>query len=86
MALMANLERRMAVEALTQLLAGEGDFTEAQWEAAQSALDKLRRPDPARKLREHLNVAYKAFSRDDGGPVWSDSLIAKVRRILKATE
>jgi hypothetical protein len=86
MALMTNLERRMAAEALAQLLAGEGNFTEAQWQAAHSALDKLRRPDPARKLRECLNVAYMGFSRDDEGPVWSDTLLHTARRILKATE
>lgn len=86
MAMMTNLERRMAAEALTQLLAGEGDFTKAQWTAAQSALDKLQRPDPSKKLRECLYTAFKAFSRDDDGPVWAASLIAKTRRVLKATE
>jgi hypothetical protein len=85
-ALMTNAERRMAAEALQQMLAGEGDYTAAQWAAADSALTKLTQRDPARTLRDCLNTAFKAFAHDDDGPVWAASLIAKTRRVLKATE
>lgn len=85
-ALMTNLERRMAAEALSQVLAGEGNYTEAQWAAMESAARKLSRRDPARTLRDCLSTAFKAFAHDDDGPVWAASLIAKTRRVLKATE
>jgi hypothetical protein len=76
----------MAAEALQQMLAGEGDYTPAQRAAAESALTKLVQRDPARTLRECLSVAFKGFAHDDDGPVWAASLIAKTRRVLKATE
>jgi hypothetical protein len=85
MQLMTRLERRMAAEALNRLLADESDLTTAQYKAAESACTKLAR-DPAQTLRDCLSVAFKAFAHDDDGPVWSQTLIAKTKRILKATE
>mgnify|MGYP000986783024 CR=1 FL=1 len=86
MQLMTRAERNMAAEALQQMLAGESDCTPAQRAAAERALEKLVAPDPAPKLRECLRVAFEAFAHDDDGPVWAPTLIAKTRRILKATE
>ena len=39
----------------------------------------------AKELRECLQIAFRAFSHDDDGPVWADSLIARTERILMAT-
>jgi len=87
MPLMTRLERRMAAEALSQLLAGASNLTKAQYEAAESAHAKLlARRDPAQTLRDCLSVAFTAFSHNDDGPVWADSLIDKTRRILRATK
>ena len=38
-----------------------------------------------KELRECLQIAFRAFSHDDDGPVWADSLIARIERVLKAT-
>lgn len=38
-----------------------------------------------KELRECLQIAFRAFSHDDDGPVWADSLIARIERILKVT-
>ena len=40
----------------------------------------------AKELRECLQIAFKAFSHDDDGPVWADTLIARTEKVLKATE
>ena len=38
-----------------------------------------------KELRECLQIAFRAFSHDDDGPVWADTLIARTERILMAT-
>ena len=38
------------------------------------------------ELRACLQIAFEAFSHDDDGPVWADSLIARTERVLRATE
>ena len=38
-----------------------------------------------KELRACLQIAFEAFSHDDDGPVWADSLIARTERVLKAT-
>ena len=38
-----------------------------------------------KELRECLQIAFRAFSHDEDGPVWADSLIARTERILLAT-
>ena len=38
-----------------------------------------------KELRECLQIAFRAFAHDDDGPVWSDTLIARTERVLKAT-
>lgn len=86
MSLMTTLERRMARNALAQLLAGGQDLNDGELQAAASALEKLNRPDPARKLRECLEAAFEAFAHDDDGRVWADSLIRRTRRVLKQTD
>ena len=50
-------------------------------EASFAALE-----ESAKELRACLLIAFKAFSHDDDGPVWADSLIARTERVLKATE
>ena len=42
--------------------------------------------DNFEELRACLLIAFKAFSHDDDGPVWSDTLIARTEKVLKATE
>jgi hypothetical protein len=83
---LTTLERRMAREALAQLLAGEQDMTDAEFQAAETALAKLRKPDPAHRLRECLDLAYRSFGHDDEGrPARAASLIKRVRRVLQDT-
>ena len=38
-----------------------------------------------KELRECLQIAFEAFSHDDDGPVWADSLIARTEKVLKVT-
>lgn len=82
--LLTRTERYVIREALSQLLDGENNLTEAQSLAGERALAKMTKADPARSLRSCLALAYSAFSRDDDG--WAESLIVKTRRILKETE
>ena len=48
-------------------------------------MDKIVK-DNFEELRACLLIAFKAFSHDDDGPVWSDTLIARTEKVLKATE
>jgi CTP:molybdopterin cytidylyltransferase MocA len=84
--LLTRSERAVIRGALAQLLAGESGLSEAQARAAESALDKMNRPDPAQALLRALKAAFNAFAHDDDGPVWADSTIRLARTaIAKAT-
>lgn len=85
MSLMTPLERRMARKALSQLLASEGNWTDAQARAAKSAMEKLGKPDPASRLRDCLDVAFRGFAVGDDGEVWAATLIKRTRRVLRDT-
>jgi len=42
--------------------------------------------ESVKELRECLRIAFEAFSHDADGPVWADSLIARTKRVLRATD
>lgn len=42
--------------------------------------------ESVKELRACLQIAFGAFSHDDDGPVWADSLIARTERVLKVTD